>query len=45
MNLKFVTTPRLASGTEVREAIKDRDEKKFKSLMPSVLHGVYDEVH
>jgi cytidyltransferase-like protein len=45
MNLKFVTTPRLASGTEVREAIKDRDKKKFKSLMPSVLHGVYDEVH
>ena len=44
MKLKFEVTPRLASGTEVRDAIRAGDEKKFKRLMPSVLHGVYDEL-
>ena len=45
MKLKFKVTPRLASGTEVRDAIKTGDRAKFKSLMPSPLHGVFDEVH
>lgn len=47
-NKKFVvdfhTTPRVASATKVREAIKNGDKAEFEKLMPRELWGEWDNL-
>lgn len=40
---EFYITKRYASGTDVREAIKNDDEKTFKEMMPKEAHDLYGE--
>lgn len=42
LNVKFKETPRIASATEVRKALKNNDYEKFKDLMPKKLWDEYD---
>lgn len=40
---EFMETNRYYSGTEVRNAIKQDDEEKFKEFMPQEAHNLYKE--
>ena len=40
---EFYITKRYGSATDVREAIKNDDEEKFKELMPEEAHNLYSE--
>lgn len=37
-------TKRITSATEVRNAIKEENESKFKKLTPSCIHSLYDKL-
>jgi predicted nucleotidyltransferase len=40
-NIDFKLTKRIASATDVRQAIIDDDYNAYKKLMPSKLHSEY----
>ena len=43
-DLSIVETPRVTSGTEVRQAIKDQDFSKFKKMVPQEVSNLYNDL-
>lgn len=41
ITVKFVETPRVASATDVRAAIRDDNQAEFEKLTPKVIHKEY----
>jgi len=42
--LEIVETPRVTSGTDVRQAIKDQDFSKFKKMVPQEVSNLYNDL-
>jgi len=43
-DLGIVETPRVTSGTEVRQAMKDQDFSKFKKMVPKEVSNLYNDL-
>jgi hypothetical protein len=43
-DLRIMETPRVTSGTKVRQAIKDEDFSKFKKMVPKEVSNLYNDL-